>query len=113
MADKTIVIQQTAAAKPQIERFVDWTVLDDMPPEFKQEIEAYLSSELFGLFSSRQCARIKEDIANLNPENYDKPEDFYKIAKDMRLILRFWSDLGELAKENSRARAAQQTENEE
>lgn len=72
---------------------MDMTILDDYTENERVIVEDMLGSGVFRKFIELQVEKAKDAITELNPSLYKDMEEFYQIAKDRRLLWRFWNDL--------------------
>lgn len=77
----------------QILSLVDTAVIDPKMLEEVRVLHTWLGSSIFYGFIERQRNSAATELARLNPTGYKDPNEFYQIAKDRQLALRFWTDL--------------------
>lgn len=82
----------------EITNCVARNVFDADAPERTEMLKSIISSAVFRDFLARQIVAAKESEASLSPFLLGK-DDFYELAKSLRLISRLWADFLAFAEE--------------
>lgn len=77
---------------PQIAYMLHSEALDIFDDVSKKYLMSMFGSVLWEQFCDAQIRKKEKEILELSPERYT-PEQFSKLASDMRLVWRLWTDL--------------------
>lgn len=73
--------------------------MDKFPQELRQFLEEMFGCYFFVDFCKFQIAKAEENIRALNMREDWSKDEYFQLLNDMRLVLRFWTDLLRFAEE--------------